>query len=290
MLESKLALVGSTTSVPEAWTSPTTRVTAVHNQGTSERSPSFPSTVWPPGSPPPTYTVTGSMDSALHNTRLEAPHYVSMNQMTGITQSANHKAESTYGNDSLWAHRYRFDSSTVPELAVDVVSFSGTNTQGPVNPYELCAVSSNEVPTIHHRVKAPAESQVAVLDDLHYHVEPPSNNLGPPLGYPQRLRSRFEHTELDRSSHTERLKRSTSETPPIVHHQPVPTNASSDSLSTLYQLSPLLPVPAINLVLPKDKPISKLSGPKVSVAHIPVAVTRMQGQKQIMDLLGSIGT
>lgn len=236
-----------------------------------------------------------------------------------------------------------------------------------MNPYELCATSINNVSDVRPNTKAVSETLAEMLGDLHFPVELPSNDPGPSPGYPPRLRAQSENAGLIRSRLTERRKRTTSETPPVLHSRPFPTSALSDSLLTVHELPSVHTIPYIHsspsrselashsygsAVYATDRPpqtvllpqlhdtsllpssrgsastdaapssrrtkrhsapppqrslpnenIAMFSAdstsswgldtqpkkPKASGAQEPAVATRMQSQKQMLDLLGSIG-
>ena len=124
----------------------------------------------------------------------------------------------------------------IPELVGDTVSFSATNSTGPVNAYELCSTTKSDPRDISCSAQRPCEHLAEMLGDLHFPVELPGNDPGPPPGYPPRTRARFDQLGLSRSKHTQLRKRTTSETPLMVQRRPTPANAHSDSLLTSNQV------------------------------------------------------
>ena len=170
--------------------------------------------------------------------RLSPYAQTTTDETIAFSQTADSKVASSYAHDSTWAYRSNLDGMAVPELAGDTVLFSATNTAGPVNPYELATGVGKMASSNSRKAQKPCDNLTEMLGDLRFPVELPSNDPGPPPGYPPRIRADSDQVGLARSTHTQSCRRTTSETPPSVHRRPLPANALSDSLLTVHELSP----------------------------------------------------
>ncbi|KAF2476932.1 uncharacterized protein BDR25DRAFT_309270 [Lindgomyces ingoldianus] len=167
-------------------------------------------TISPAASPPPAYTLisqtswTGESrrtedggseylapstkrtpsEHVLADTPLLQPHNAKVNSMNN-TQPSSQPVE----KPSLYAVTQEKPQRLIAELAGDTPSLSGTNAQGPVNPYELYAspppgtgqsTLSPFGPPCRH-VHAISE----MLGDLSFPVELSTNDPGRPPGYPR---------------------------------------------------------------------------------------------------------
>lgn len=206
------------------------------------RSSSFTSTLSPPGSPPPTYSSAVSIDPFTYAPRpsLSTPGgHINASESTVTSQRTDEKGVPENRQYETWAYRGNYRCVAIPELAGDTVVLSATNSAGPVNPYELCASPVITTRQNTGTSQRPCGSISEMLGDLHFRVELPSNDPGPPPGYPPRSRAAPDQAGTYRASHLEIRNRTISETRPVVHRRPVPTNALSDSLLTVYELPSL---------------------------------------------------
>lgn len=260
------------------------------------------------------------------------------------------------------AYRSNLGAISIPELAGDTVVFSATNPAGPVNPYELCAS-----PRIiaHEKTDGSRRPLLEMLGDLHFPAELASINPKSPSDNPPRSPAKSDQIRMNRVSHDQLRNRTMSDTVPIVHRRPVPTNAFSDSMLTMHEIPPSLvqqntllrvpsaertsethslatetplyglhqpsnsrrpssytahqshwgtqtrtPYPNRHLSAPSAAPDAHIgyadaysaestgswgldtqpTGPRAPRAQKSATATRMQSQKQMMDLLGSLGT
>jgi hypothetical protein len=158
--------------------------------------------------------------------------------------------------DNIWAHRGNFEGSNVPELAEDAISFSGTNSAGPVNPYGWSTIATRDDSDVIHEFQSPSDVLVEMLGDLNFPSELPGTTYDSDasLNNPIRSQENSERLGLTRSRNTQWRKRTTSETLPVrnrqpVHPRPVPTNALSDSLLTIHEF----PSYNTNVALQRDK-------------------------------------
>jgi len=150
--------------------------------------------------------------------------------------SADHKSTLHSPHSETWAYRSNFEGVAIPELAGDTVVLSATNSAGPVSPFELCA-DPGIMPSHHvNGPRRPRDSISEMLGDLHFPAELPSNDPGPPPGYPPRSRATSDQVGMLRTSHLELRNRTMSEIRPVIERRPVPTNAFSDSLLTFHEL------------------------------------------------------
>ncbi|KAJ8109604.1 hypothetical protein OPT61_g7337 [Boeremia exigua] len=206
------------------------------------RPPSTTSSLSPPSSPPPAYTTAVSIGPDHLETGLSPQMHTKPKANTSTVESVDGKGAHNNFNGSTWAYRSSFDGMAVPELAGDTVSFSATNSAGPVNPYELCAYTGIVVPADARKGHGPNENLAEMLGDLHFPTELPSNS-DPPTAYNSQKRTRFDQTRSTLPSYIQPKRRVTTETPHRVHRRPLPANALSDSLLTVHELTPAPPVP-----------------------------------------------
>ncbi|KAH7088372.1 hypothetical protein FB567DRAFT_628101 [Paraphoma chrysanthemicola] len=147
----------------------------------------------PPCSPPPTYTSviarSASADqqhsSAANSCALEPFSFASTDDKKQLS-SANKAVEKGEGSHGIWAYEYSHGGAVfVPELAGDTVFMSGTNSMGPVNPFEFGPEPSKQAYPIVSKSEDPGRV-VEMLGSLNFAVELPVNDPGPPPGYPPR--------------------------------------------------------------------------------------------------------
>ncbi|UPX13348.1 uncharacterized protein EKO05_0003861 [Ascochyta rabiei] len=159
-------------------------VAATSHRRISEPPPALPSIAWPPDSPPPAYALGVSDGRAqLNACRDSRPHIVT-SRSTPVSQPADLKPVSSTENDQSWAYRFVSNDVTVPELAGDTVSFSGTNPAGPVDPHDYCATPTAGTPAALPGFQIPSESLAEMLGDMYFRAELPSNDGVPPLDNP----------------------------------------------------------------------------------------------------------
>lgn len=343
--------------------SPKTVEISLREQHNSGRSPSITSSMSPPGSPPPTYATAMSLDPLiLHDVHGSSSTQATINREVAAARTLQSKVAMDNTCNNTWAYRTNSDDMGIPELAGDAISFSATNSAGPVNPFELCTSTERIVSSRAHTAQSSSGNLAEMLGDVHFPVEIHKNHPGSPPGYPSWLGAMSDQVGLARPTNTQPRRRTASETSRGVYRRPLPINALSDSLLTVHELPSALGTPDTTLQsqnrpshttygssfaveLPSNPPSNQRptsydanqsrwstdspatnsnrhysatppvatirnewatafsadstsswgldtepKKPKEHTAQVPKQFTRMQSQKRLMDLLGSIDT
>lgn len=234
---------------PKTWSSPTLQTTTTFYQYSSEPTLSCSLPILHPHSPPPTYAATVSTVPALDSTRSQHHPHVPTHHSIAACQSGDRNNESFPGNDNHSAYRIGLGDMQISELAGDTISFSATNSAGPVNPYELCAKLTEENRAISHMPQVPSEVLAEMLGDIHFPLELPSNEPVLPHDCPPWQRTRFEHAGLTQPRHNQLRKRAAPEESSVVHRRPVPMGALNDSLPMVHELPPSFGLSAASRVV-----------------------------------------
>ncbi|XPS80104.1 hypothetical protein M3J07_012091 [Ascochyta lentis] len=240
-------------SNPGTWSKRTMPLATIPDRRVSEPPSSLPPMTSPPGSPPPTYAVAVSSGRAQLNTYLGVLRPAMVRGHNSISQHADLKTVSSPENDHLWAYRANFNDVAVPELAGGSVSFSGTNSAGPVNPYEFCATPTASTSATYRGSQTTSEDLVEMLGDLHFRAELPNNEANPSSDNRSQVRARPGQTELSRLRYTQLGERTTSDMSPMLNRRPVPMNAVSDPLLTVNELPSSLAINTANMKLRKGE-------------------------------------
>ncbi|CAO2657914.1 Nn.00g071740.m01.CDS01 [Neocucurbitaria sp. VM-36] len=145
-----------------------------------------------PHSPPPTYASTVQSSKEIQHTPLDAKRYSDAEdpeknrlQLSSTEETYMSSCKVLPSSNETWAYQLAQTDLPVSELAGDTVQLSGTNAYGPVNPYEYC--TGPQLSSVSTSLKDDEHKAVAeLLGDLNFAVELPSNDPGPPPGYPRR--------------------------------------------------------------------------------------------------------
>ncbi|KAF2024033.1 hypothetical protein EK21DRAFT_118182 [Setomelanomma holmii] len=149
----------------------------------------------PSCSPPPTYssviTTSGPSGEAHPITENSGAHTQSH---VDCLVEQDYKSRVSFSNDGetlqksniTWAYKYADQDDSVPELAGDTVCMSGTNSLGPVNPFDFSAEPLPPQNNFRRTKRKEPTTVVEALNDLTFAVELPVNDPGPPPGYPSR--------------------------------------------------------------------------------------------------------
>ncbi|KAJ4366332.1 hypothetical protein N0V83_007968 [Neocucurbitaria cava] len=145
-----------------------------------------------PQSPPPTYASAVQSNAQIQHIPLDDKRYSDGKNLEKnfvrpplAGENIRHSCPVLSKPTNTWAYQLAQPHLPVSELAGDTVLLSGTNTHGPVNPYEYCPapqLSSLSTSSEQDKTQAVAE----LLGDFRFAVELPSNDPGPPPGYPRR--------------------------------------------------------------------------------------------------------
>jgi hypothetical protein len=200
------------------------------------RSPSLASTSSPPGSPPPTYANAISIQSLPYSAQA---NNISTNRAASASLVAYRETPSPSSHDEIWAYKSTLADSAIAELAGDTVVLSGTNSAGPVNPYELCGIPSTTTYVNTGRSQGHYAGLAELMGDLHFSTEPIKNEPRPSPEHSPR-QSAFAQVGTIQDNSTGLRYRTMSETAPVIRRRPIPTHALSDSLLTVHELPPLL--------------------------------------------------
>jgi hypothetical protein len=231
---------------------PNTQVVIAPERDNTLRSPSLASTSSPPGSPPPTYANAVSIQILPYSAQANTAR---TNRAASASLVAYSETASPSSHDETWAYKSTLADSAFAELAGDTVVLSGTNSAGPVNPYELC--DSPSTTTYHNtgRSQGLYAGLAELMGDLHFSTEPIKNDPGPlPENRPRR--SAFDQVGPAQNNSTGLQYRTMSETAPVIRCRPIPTHALSDSLLTVHELPPLLAPGITASTVPKAHPLS----------------------------------
>ncbi|KAH7077817.1 hypothetical protein BKA63DRAFT_272606 [Paraphoma chrysanthemicola] len=193
----------------------------------------------PPSSPPPTYTSVVARSasseqqhpSAANNGALEPFDFVPADDKKQ-SRSTNKAAEKGGGTHGVWAYEYSHGgAASVPELAGDTVFMSGTNSLGPVNPFEFGPEPYKQANPIVSKSDDPGRV-VEMLGSLNFAVELPVNDPGPPPGYPPRSKGvkivNVAGIQPARMRYPENHSASAIELPAMVMHRPSMQHANTE--------------------------------------------------------------
>lgn len=194
-----------------------------------------------PSSPPPAYA---SVISAIDRDERPTP-----NDRKAITYEGPSRYNQGYPDierkspktnmkyekqEEVRAYRQSYQDIVIPELTGDTVCMRGTNTQGPVNPFELAApFTVHQSPVASKTIDDQDISEL--LGDLSFAHELPScePDPGPPPGYPPRPPKMSISQGPNVSSSKLRNRRnnweSLPELPAMTRRRPVTTHANTDS-------------------------------------------------------------
>ena len=231
---------------------PSARVVTAYERDNTLRSSSLASTSSPPGSPPPTYENAVSVRSFPYRAQANT---IRTNKAASASLVAYRETALPSPHDQIWAYKSTLADSAIAELAGDTVVLSGTNSAGPVDPYELCD-SPNTTP-YHNtgRSQGLYAGLAELMGDLGFSTEPIKNDPGISPEYPLR-RSAFDQVGSTQNNSTELRYRTMSDTAPVIRRRPIPTHALSDSLLTVHDLPPLSAPGTAASTVPKTHPLS----------------------------------
>ncbi|KAH7394394.1 hypothetical protein BKA66DRAFT_438745 [Pyrenochaeta sp. MPI-SDFR-AT-0127] len=209
-----------------------------------------------PSSPPPTYAsaVHSTPNPRFPQTDDKRSYYATTlmqnpDQVFPAGKAIKQSYEAHSETKDAWAYQLAPNNSTVSELAGDTVALSATNAFGPVNPYEYCPTPPLSGPPSFSR-KNETKPVVELLGDLNFAVELPSNDPGPPPGYPPRSNRRSTYgpgyPSLESNLHVYEQRRSIPELPAMPRRRPAPSHAYSEPLPTAHELPALLSASSIN--------------------------------------------
>lgn len=260
--------------VPETCNPPTAQPIPTFYQHTFEPSLSWRPPFSPPNSPPPTYTATVSTGPVLHSTCSDQLPHIYTNHSAAVHQAAEQRAITVLENENYSAYRIGPGDMKISELAGDTVSFSATNSAGPVNPYDFCSNLTEKNRTVDYVRQPPSEFLAEMLGDLHFPLELSSDNEPAlPRDGTSHSRNRFEHAGVNQSRFTQSRRRSTSETSSVVHRRPVPIGALNDSLLMVHKLPPSPEADAANKATRRIESTVNLSEPSSFAVNIPLQNT-----------------
>ncbi|ORY02275.1 hypothetical protein BCR34DRAFT_84370 [Clohesyomyces aquaticus] len=174
----------------------TTQQTVIEPRRDPRRSSILSHTIPPAISPPPTYASIARTSRDGLNLAGDAGSETP-NECNSVNPS---ERQSSSSNDfQPWspppekrrheAFREEEPQKYVPELAGDTLALSGTNAMGPVNPYELWAgpisPSQPSKASTSGSLSRDIDAIAEMLGDMSFPVELPTNDPGPPPGYPR---------------------------------------------------------------------------------------------------------
>ncbi|KAH9863881.1 hypothetical protein J1614_009813 [Plenodomus biglobosus] len=195
-----------------------------------------------PTSPPPSYAAV------VHS--VVPKRQAHMDQKTRVGDTQLEKADpfraNNWGNvntkfPDAWEYRSAHIDQPVSELAGDAVDISGTNPLGPVDPYEYNTVTRSVAPM--GAAACPDVGHLAeLLGELAFAAELPSNDQGPPPGYPSRSsRNALFHSASHASSSRAPMERQTVpvyELSAAPKRRPLPSHTTSEPVPSSHQFSP----------------------------------------------------
>jgi len=208
------------------------RDAAIHTQTNYATTPSS-----PPNSPPPSYTSVIKSNQQQSDTSTEATTNGYSSRIPLQTDLCAGGPFDGNGRDDkqpqFRAYEYSQEEVLLPEMDGDTVWMSGTNAQGPVNPFEFSAPSSTPQPA--STSKYTNTNEVAeLLGDLHFADEQAACSPGPPPGYParpantSRPASHSPHVWPSHDTYSHGHTMSLPELPAVTRCRPAATHAATD--------------------------------------------------------------
>jgi hypothetical protein len=135
-----------------------------------------------PCSPPPTYSSVVDSSNGPRNSHPQAADSSSSRVPVYNLETSKARGIGFEGNGGsavqqhTWAYEYTSKDIAVPELAGDAIFMSGTNSMGPVNPFEFTHAVSTK-PDVITRKENESGHPAELLGDFNFAVELPANDL-----------------------------------------------------------------------------------------------------------------
>ncbi|KAH8716797.1 hypothetical protein GQ44DRAFT_404136 [Phaeosphaeriaceae sp. PMI808] len=166
---------------------------ALDSTNSSVSKTSIPPSINPcPDTPPPSSYTTVTHDTRCDDesyqnfattSSLYDPHRKSWEHVS--QHNLYHEYDGTTQSSDVRAYRMPYHDIFTPELAGDTVCMSGTNSLGPVNPFEFSNETANKNTSLEATQDQP-KVVAELLGNLSFAVEMPADSPSPPPGYPPR--------------------------------------------------------------------------------------------------------
>ncbi|KAI8933609.1 hypothetical protein NX059_009337 [Plenodomus lindquistii] len=225
----------------------------------------------PPASPPPSYSTV--MESVIRTrqahmdqkTRLHEPQHKDQprSRMPSSYNRGDVKVENT------WEYRVPDTIPAVSELAGYTVNMSGTNSLGPVNPYEYSTAHVSVANT--NAAADKVENVVELMGDMGFVAQLPGNEVGSPPGYPLRSNERVPSPSPGHASSRvplEQQRMPMYELSAVPKRRPVPSHTVSEPVPGPHSFPPALQ-------------ITELDGGSQERAYVTKQYQRTTGNSQI---------
>lgn len=217
-----------------------------YNASVSALSHSRSSVSSPPSSPPPSYSSVvrspiepscGSPNPRRQSRPMQSIH--GRNRSIADSIYCARTVTSSSDDKSSWAYEHTSDDWPNANFDGDTVDMSATNFLGPVNPYEYNTSMPIKFRAPH--VTREMKDVVEMLGDINFAVELPSNDPGPPPGYPPRTsRNSMPHPRNNLYTHhihTSEQRCSVTELPAFPNRRPIMSHTASEPIHTAHELS-----------------------------------------------------
>jgi hypothetical protein len=253
----------------------------------SERSsvyPSLPASMaHTPGSPPPTYISAVQSNAGLQYYPQNAMQYLNA---SALVQKHEQNVMSKM-KINTWAYQPSERHETIPELAGDTVCMSGTNSFGPVNPFEYRCIPQPTIPSA-PCVREETNSISELLGDISLVPElPGSGPIQPKIHSPRLSRGPSNtsgHGQLANRmrNHTQRMPVRDSEVLAFPPRRPIPPHSVSEPVTTTNELETAFPTLNRQLVFSGTSPLLEgeerhVTHPRWSSASIPTSLRPASG-------------